>query len=219
MVKYGSGTASTSTWVVVTKQPETSTKYKLERLTDLYVREIVRLQGVLTSVVFDRDPRITSRFWESLQRALGTKLKLSSTYHLQTDDMIQKQNEQIKMIREKMKAAHDRKKSYYDRRRNPLEFQVNDHVFLKVSIGHAVYQIALPLNLSNLHPVFHVSQLRKYVLDPSHVIELDPVQVREDLSYDVYLVRIADHRVKQLRGKEISLVKVIWSSSDEGNVI
>ncbi|XP_027337118.1 uncharacterized protein LOC113850774 [Abrus precatorius] len=76
-------------------------------------------------------------------------------------------------------------------------------------IGLAMYQIALPSNLSNLHPVFHVSQLRKYVPDPSHVIDLDLAQIRENLSYDVYLVRIADHRIKQLRGKKISLVKVI----------
>ncbi|XP_027347964.1 uncharacterized protein LOC113859367 [Abrus precatorius] len=160
-------------------------------------------------------------------------------------DMIQRQNEQIRMIRDKMKAAQDRQKSYYNRRRKPLEFQLGDHVFLKVSpitrvgralksqklspkfiglfevlsrIGPATYRIVLPPNLSNLHLVFHVSQLRQYVSDPSHVIDLDPVQVREDLSYDVYPVRIADHCVKQLRDKDISLVKVIWSLSDEGDV-
>ncbi|XP_027337943.1 uncharacterized protein LOC113851611 [Abrus precatorius] len=159
-------------------------------------------------------------------------------------DMIQRQNEHIKIIRDKMKIALDREKSYYDRRRKPLEFQVGDHVFLKVSpvtgvgralksrklspnfigpfevlsrIGLAAYWIMLPPNLSNLHLVFHVSQLRRYVSDPSHVIDLDPVQAKEDLSYDVYPMRIADHRVKQLRGKDISLVKVIWSTSDEGD--
>ncbi|XP_027356734.1 uncharacterized protein LOC113866043 [Abrus precatorius] len=84
-------------------------------------------------------------------------------------------------------------------------------------IGPTTYRIALPLNLSNLHPVFHVSQLRQYVPDHSHVIDLDPVQVREDLSYDVYPVRIAYRCVKQIRGKEISLVKVIWNSSDKGD--
>ncbi|XP_027335405.1 uncharacterized protein LOC113849595 [Abrus precatorius] len=161
-------------------------------------------------------------------------------------DMVQRQNGQIKMIREKTKVAQDRQKSYYDKRRKPLEFQVDDHVFLKVSlgtgvgralksrklspmfigpfkvlsrIGAAAYRIALPMNLSNLHLVFHVSQIRKYVLDPSNVIDLDPVQVREDLSYDVYLVKIANHRVKHLRGKEISWVTVIWSSSDKGDAI
>ncbi|XP_027357209.1 uncharacterized protein LOC113866587 [Abrus precatorius] len=82
-------------------------------------------------------------------------------------------------------------------------------------ISPATYRIALLLNLSNLHPVFHMSQLRQYVPDPPHVIDPDPVQVRKDLLYDLYPVRISDHRVKQLRGKEISLVKVIRSSSVE----
>jgi len=55
---------------------------------------------------------------------------------------VQKKNEQIKMIKEKMKASQDRQKSYYDRRRKYLEFQIGDHVFLKVSpticIGRAL---------------------------------------------------------------------------------
>ena len=75
----------------------------------------------------------------------------------------------------------------------------------------------LPPNLSNLHPVFHVSQLRKYISDPSHVLEVDPVQVREDLSMEVMPVKIVDRRVKQLRGKSIPLVKIVWDAKDEGN--
>nr|KYP59145.1 Transposon Ty3-I Gag-Pol polyprotein [Cajanus cajan] len=56
-------------------------KWSLEKLTQLYVREIVRLHGVPSSIISDRDPRFTSRFWQSLHQALGTKLKLSSAYH------------------------------------------------------------------------------------------------------------------------------------------
>ncbi|XP_027368266.1 uncharacterized protein LOC113874232 [Abrus precatorius] len=86
-------------------------------------------------------------------------------------------------------------------------------------ISAATYQIALPPNLLNVHPVFHVLQLRKYLLDHSHVIDLDLIQVREDLSHDVYPVKIVDHRVKQLKGKEILLVKVTWNANDEGDVM
>jgi len=60
-------------------------KYSLEKLTELYIREIVRLHGVPTSIVSDRDLRFTSKFWGSLHQALGTKLHLSSAYHPQTD--------------------------------------------------------------------------------------------------------------------------------------
>lgn len=65
-------------------------KYSLEKLTQLYIREIIRLHGVPSSIVSDRDPRFTSRFWESLHRALGTKLRLSSSYHPQTDEQLER---------------------------------------------------------------------------------------------------------------------------------
>ena len=52
--------------------------FSLEKMTSLYISEIVRLHGVPSSIVSNRDPRITSRFWESLNRALGTKHRLSS---------------------------------------------------------------------------------------------------------------------------------------------
>ena len=80
-------------------------------------------------------------------------------------------------------------------------------------VGPVAYQVALPPSLSNLHSVFHISQLRKYVHDPSHVIELDNVQVKENLTYETQPLRIDDRMVKQLRGKEIPLVKVVWGSA------
>ncbi|MCI56343.1 hypothetical protein A2U01_0077594, partial [Trifolium medium] len=72
------------------------------------------------------------------------------------------------------------------------------------------YRIALPPSLSNLHDVFHVSQLIKYVADPSHVIEADEVQVRDNLTVETIPLRIEGREVKQLRNKEISSVKVVW---------
>ena len=81
-------------------------------------------------------------------------------------------------------------------------------------IGTTAYRIALPPNLSNLHSVFHISQLRKYVSDPSHVIESDQIQIRDNLTYNVLPLRIDDRRTKQLRGKNVQLVKVIWSSQN-----
>ena len=57
----------------------------LENLAKRYVDEIVRLHGVPLSIVSERDPRFTSRFWGSLQKAMGTKLHFSTTFHPQTD--------------------------------------------------------------------------------------------------------------------------------------
>nr|KAJ0195479.1 hypothetical protein LSAT_V11C700343970 [Lactuca sativa] len=59
--------------------------FKMERLTRIYMQEIVRLHGVPVSIIFDQDSRFTSRFWQSLQKALGTKLDMSTAYHPQTD--------------------------------------------------------------------------------------------------------------------------------------
>jgi len=78
-------------WVIVDRLTKSAhfipvnMKYKMEKLVELYIKEVVRLHGIPSSIVSDRDPRFTSRFWTSLHEALGTKLKLSSTYHPQTD--------------------------------------------------------------------------------------------------------------------------------------
>ncbi|XP_072072066.1 uncharacterized protein [Arachis hypogaea] len=53
--------------------------------------------------------------------------------------------------------------------------------------------------------------LHKYTIDPSHVLEPESIQVREDLTLPVTPVRIDDTNIKRLRGKEVSLVKVAWS--------
>ncbi|XP_050916661.1 uncharacterized protein LOC127131800 [Lathyrus oleraceus] len=136
--------------------------------------------------------------------------------------------------------------SYHDKRRKVLEFEVDDHVFLRVTlityvgrvlksrkltprfiglyqisekVGDVAYRITLPPSLANLHDVFHVSQLRRYIADPSHVVQLDNVEVRDNLIVETLPMQIEDREVKQLRGKEIALVKVVWGVPAGGNVI
>ena len=78
-------------WVIVDRLTKTAhflpikMTYSMDRLAELYIKEIVRLHGILVLIVSDRDPRFTSRFWQSLQEALGTKLTFSTTFHPQTD--------------------------------------------------------------------------------------------------------------------------------------
>ena len=59
--------------------------FSLERFCRLYIREIVRLHGVLVTIVSDRDPRFTTHFWKSFQKAMGTRLTMSTSFHPQTD--------------------------------------------------------------------------------------------------------------------------------------
>ena len=75
-------------------------------------------------------------------------------------------------------------------------------------IGEVAYKLALPPSLASVHNVFHVSMLKKYIPDPSHVLQPQA----EDLTYEEYPVVIADRQVRQLRTKEIPMVKVLWSN-------
>ena len=84
-----------SVWVVVDRLTKSAnflpvtTDYTLEKLAELYIREIVRLHGVPVSIILDRDPRFTSRFWGKLQEALGTRLNFSTTFHPQTNGQLE----------------------------------------------------------------------------------------------------------------------------------
>ena len=66
--------------------------------------------------------------------------------------------------------------------------------------------------MRRIHNVFHMSMLRKYVSDPSHVLKAPPIELNEDLSFEVQLVGIVDQEIKELRNKVIPMVKVLWKS-------
>ena len=80
-----------SIWVMVDRLTKSAhflpvrTDYLLDKLAELYIKEIVRLHGILVSIISDRDLRFTSRFWGKLQEALGTRLNFSTTFYPQTD--------------------------------------------------------------------------------------------------------------------------------------
>ena len=82
-------------------------------------------------------------------------------------------------------------------------------------IGEVAYRLALPPSLAGVHNVFHVSMLKKYLPNPSHIVELEPVQARKDLTYEEYLIRIVDRKEQVLRRRNIPYVKVQWSRHSE----
>ncbi|XP_074278075.1 uncharacterized protein LOC141601680 [Silene latifolia] len=147
--------------------------------------------------------------------------------------------EQVHVIRQKMRAAQDRQKSYADFRRSDIEFAVGDKVLLKESpmklvmrfgkrgkpsqkyigpyeildrVGEVAYHLALPPSLARVHNVFHVSQLRKYVSDPTHVLASETVEMDENLSYVEVAKEILDRKVRKTRNGETALVKALWSN-------
>ena len=144
---------------------------------------------------------------------------------------------EIKTIKNRLQVSINRQKKYTQNRQWPLEFEVGDQEFLKVSpirgvmrfgkkgklspryvgpfevierIGKVAYQLALLPALSRLHDVFHVSMLKKYLHDPFHVLSYESLDVDPKLTYKEKPVKILDQKDKVLRNKVIPLVKVLW---------
>nr|GEY47664.1 reverse transcriptase domain-containing protein [Tanacetum cinerariifolium] len=110
--------------------------YKMDRLARLYLNEIVARHGVSILIISNRNSHFTSRFWKSMQEALGTRLDMSTAYHPQTDgqrpELVQETTKKISQIKDRLKAVRDRQKNYADKRMKPLEFSVGDYFLLKV---------------------------------------------------------------------------------------
>ncbi|XP_058202988.1 uncharacterized protein LOC131317451 [Rhododendron vialii] len=83
-------------------------------------------------------------------------------------------------------------------------------------VGPVAYRLALTSELANVHDVFHVSMLKPYVADASHVLTRPPIELQENLTYEERPIRIMDRRVKQLRNKAIPLVEVWWENHSSG---
>ncbi|GJT51200.1 putative reverse transcriptase domain-containing protein [Tanacetum coccineum] len=276
-------------------------------------KEIVSRHVVPVSIISNRDGRFTSHFWQSLQKALGTQLDMSTTYHPQTDgqsertiqtledmlracvldfekgwdkhlslvelsynnsyhtsikaapfealygckcrspicwvkvgdsqltgpNIIHETTKKIVQIKSHIQATCDRQKSYADVRQKPLEFQVGDKVMLKVSpwkgvihfgkrgklnpryIGHfkilakvgtVAYLLELPVQLSRVHSMFYVSNLKKCLSDGTLAIPLDEIEVDDKLHFTEEPVEIMDREVKCLKQSRIPIVKVCWNS-------
>jgi hypothetical protein len=146
------------------------------------------------------------------------------------------------MVRENLKLAQSRQKSYANNRRRELRFQVGDFMYLKVSPmrglrhfkirgklapryigpfkileqrGEVAYQLELQLQLSDVHDVFHVSQLRKCLRVPKEQMPLEELTVGEDLTYQEYLVKILDTSEKITWNNRYKMCKVQWSNHTE----
>ena len=79
-------------------------------------------------------------------------------------------------------------------------------------IRKVAYELALPPTLVGVHNVFHVSMLRKYISDPSHVLNYEPLKIKDNLTYEEIPIQILDCKDHVLRTKTISLVKVLWKN-------
>ena len=142
----------------------------------------------------------------------------------------------MKITKERLKVAADRQKSYADLKRKYIQYEIDEKVLLKVSswkkvmrfgrkgklsprfirpyeviekVGLVEYRLALPPELEKIHNVLHVSMLRRYRSNPSHVVSSEIIELRSDLTYEEEPVEILAREVKELRNKRIPLVKIL----------
>ena len=136
-------------------------------------------------------------------------------------DLIREASEKVSLIRQRLLTGQSQQKSYADVRSRPLEFEVGDHVFLKVmpkrgvvrfdkrgklsprfirpfeileKVGTVAYRLALPPSMSGVHEVFHVSMLRRYTPDLARVVDWREIEVDTDGTFEEGLVCIMDRR-------------------------
>ncbi|GKD38439.1 putative reverse transcriptase domain-containing protein [Tanacetum coccineum] len=229
-------------WVIVDRLTKsvhfipTKATDSIETLTRLYIKEIVSWHGVPISIISDHDSHLTSRFWKSMQSALGTQLDMSMAYHLETDGQSKRT---IQTLEDMLRASvRDRQRSYTNVRRRPLEFQVGDRVMLKVlprkgvilfrkrgklnpryigpfkilkRVGLVAYTLELPEELNNVYSTFHVSNLKKCLSDKSLIIPMKQLRLDDKLNFVEEPIEIIDQEVKQLKQSRIPIVKVRWN--------
>jgi hypothetical protein len=157
-------------------------------------------------------------------------------------NILEEAEKQVHMVRENIHVAQSRQKSYADHRRREISFEVGDFVYLKVSPmrgshrfkvrgklaprfigpfkilekgGEIAYQLELPPQLSDVHDVFHVFQLKKCLRVPEEQIPMEDLDVKEDLSYQEHPVRILETSERVTRNERIKMCKVQWSHHTE----
>jgi hypothetical protein len=157
-------------------------------------------------------------------------------------DLVTKVEDKVKTIQNNLKAAQSQQKSYADIHRRPIQFQVGDFVYLRVSptrgvqwfgvkgklapryigpieiievCGPVAYRLQLPPQLAAIHNIFHVSQLRKCIKIPIEIINSQSLDIQSDLSYTEHPIRILDTKERSTRRETIRMFKIQWNHHTE----
>jgi hypothetical protein len=157
-------------------------------------------------------------------------------------DLIETDKATVSRIQENLRAARSRQEHYANKRRQPLDFLVGDHVYLKVSpmkgvkrfrikgklaphyigqfpvlekCGNMAYQLELPSSLAEVHDIFHMLQLKKCLKAPVNVVLPEVAPLEADLIYPEYPVKILDQKDCVTWCKSIKFFKVQWGNHTE----
>ncbi|XP_017624980.1 uncharacterized protein LOC108468609 [Gossypium arboreum] len=132
-------------------------------------------------------------------------IKFTHFIPVRTDYSLQKL---VKLYTSEIVRLHEKKILRFDRKGKLSIRFIKPHRILKC-VGPITYQLELPSKLDRIHDVFHVSMLRRYHSDPTHIVPVEDLKDRQDLTFKVEPVQVLDRDVKVLRKKSIPLVKVL----------
>jgi hypothetical protein len=154
-------------------------------------------------------------------------------------DIVVEAKATVRRIQENLKVIKLHQESYANKRRQPLQFEVGDHVYLKISpmkgmkrfgvkgklspryigpfpilekCGKVSYKLELPPSLVGVHDIFHISQLKKCLKAPVDVVLQEVTPLETDLRYPEHLIKILDQKSRVTRRKTIKFYKIQWSN-------
>jgi hypothetical protein len=154
-------------------------------------------------------------------------------------DLVIEAENKVKVIQDNLKAAQSQQKSYADTQRRPLQFQVGDFVYLRVSptrgiqrfgvkgklapryiepfeileiCGSIAYRLQLPFQLAAVH---NLSQLRKCVKVPTEIIDPQTIEIEANLTYTEHPIRVLDTKERSTRRETIRMFKIQWNHHTE----
>jgi hypothetical protein len=157
-------------------------------------------------------------------------------------DLVEEVESIVRRVQENLKAAKSCQEIYANKRRRPLEFEVGNHVYLRVSpmkgvkrfgvkgklapryigpfpilekCGIVAYKLDLPPSLTGVHDIFHVSQLKKCLKAPMDIVLPEVAPLKADLSYPEHPTKILDQKDCVTRRKTIKFFKIQWGNHSE----
>ncbi|GJZ80614.1 putative reverse transcriptase domain-containing protein [Tanacetum coccineum] len=233
-------------WVIVDRLTKSAhflpmrEDYKMDKLARLYLNEIVARHGVTISIISDRDSRFTSRYWQSMQEALGTWLDISTAYHPQTDGQSEHTIQTLEDMHRAVRCASF--EALYGRKcHSPIMWaevgegqliepklvqettekisQIKDSGPFEIieKVGPVAYRLDFLKELNGVHDTFHVSNLKKCLADPTLQVPLDEIRVDAKLNFVEEPMEILEREFNKLKHSRIAIVKVRNGNGRDGN--
>ncbi|GKC42976.1 retrotransposon protein, putative, ty3-gypsy subclass [Tanacetum coccineum] len=167
-----------------------SVDYQMEKLVRFYINDIVARHGVYMSIILDRDSRFTSHFWQALQKALGTRRLIDGRNEVSHKKKVMADKIDLNLSDSKI-LRFGKKGKLAPRYVGP--FEIVEYV------GPVAYRLRLPQELSCVHDVFHVSNLKKCLADSDLQVPLEEIKIDDKLYFVEESVEIMDRQVKKLK--------------------